>query len=311
MTVRSSSKKLSQEPLKLIYIVSPRYSGSTLLSFLLGTHPDVSTIGERKKFYIKSLKPDHQGDQHCSCGKLFVECEYWNQIREGVLARVRPDQLATNVTNFRLFRNKYLNRLAQGLVIPSLVKGKSVPFKKKIQNLCEVNRIIVEEVLKLDGNHVFLDSSKPIRQAVYLDQIDNLDLYVIHLVRDPRAQISSALKYNEWTTEQATRIWIREMNLNQRIFQRWNVARYDLRYEDLCRKPEEKLKEMLTFAGLNPDLASLDFRKFQQHIMGNQSMRLGGVSEIKERRDWQKRLADSDVKIIEKLTQDFRHYYAD
>ncbi|MGH8543075.1 MAG: hypothetical protein ACREX3_05465 [Gammaproteobacteria bacterium] len=36
------------EPLTLAYIASPSYSGSTLMTFLLGGHPAVATVGELK-----------------------------------------------------------------------------------------------------------------------------------------------------------------------------------------------------------------------------------------------------------------------
>lgn len=70
---------------KLIYIVSSRYSGTTLLSAILGAHPDISTIAERKKFYVKSLRPSGKGRLDYSCGKLYSECEYWNSLSASLL----------------------------------------------------------------------------------------------------------------------------------------------------------------------------------------------------------------------------------
>ena len=39
----------------LVYILSPSYSGSTLLTFLLNTHPEIATIGELKAQALGNL----------------------------------------------------------------------------------------------------------------------------------------------------------------------------------------------------------------------------------------------------------------
>ena len=64
-------------------------------------------------------------------------------------------------------------------------------------------------MLDLEDKKVFVDSSKIIDQAWYLSEIEAFDFYVVWLVRDPRAQVSSALKYNAWDVAEATRRWKR------------------------------------------------------------------------------------------------------
>ncbi|MEL7221690.1 MAG: sulfotransferase, partial [Bacteroidota bacterium] len=170
-----------------IYILSQRYSGSTLLSFLLATHPAIATIGERRKFYNKTIRPDQQSGQQCSCGQSFQQCEYWTAIRDAVSNRLTPEQRNNNFTEFELFNQRILNKIAD-----KLPQWGWFPNKRKQQY--QANLILVEEILKKAQKSVFLDSSKTYKQLRHLSQIDDFDFKVIWLSRDPRAQVSSALK---------------------------------------------------------------------------------------------------------------------
>lgn len=297
---------------KYIYILSQRYSGSTLLSFLLGTHPGISTIGERRKFYNKSLRPKVNENQDCSCGKKFVDCEFWTAIKERVTQRISPQELVTNTTEFRLYNNKYTHRLATKIYQFALLNGfpKAVqPFSRKMGHLLNFNQVLTEEILNLEGNNTFLDSSKIIDHALYLSQIEEFDFHVIWLSRDPRAQVFSALKYNDWTIEEATKNWSDEMDNNAHVLDKTGMNYTHLSYEKLCRNPEEEIRRILIFCGLDANAFSLDFRKQTQHIMGNQNMRLGKDAKIKERKDWQEKLSKKDIETIEKMTTEYQKYY--
>ncbi len=292
--------------------MSQRYSGSTLLSFLLATHPDIATIGERRKFYNKSIRPNPNENQDCSCGKRFTDCEFWSQIKGRLSTKVNQKDLKNNVTEFRLFNNKYTNRIATDFYKFSLLNGfpKSIqPFRKRMDSMTNINQILVEEILDLENCSTFLDSSKVIDHALYLSKIKEFDFYVIWLARDPRAQVFSALKYNDWTIEEATQNWKKEMDTNQRILEKTGIRHTVLRYEALCRNPESEMRRILNFVDLDPDKFSLDFRDQEQHIMGNWSMRLGKDSKITERKDWQKGFSNKEITTIENLTTDYQKYY--
>ena len=297
-----------------MYILSPRYSGSTLLSFLIATHPEVSTIGERRKFFIKSFKPNHKGSQNCSCGKLFKDCDYWNALKQKLQVEYPPKTLTTNVTEFQLSTNKMVDRLAieiSKFCLLRKIPRTFWPLGKRIQLSCDFNLSLVKTVLQMDGTSVFLDSSKSIQHALFLSLIPHFDFYVIWLVRDPRAQVNSALKYNPWTVETAAKNWVSEVKMNQKILQKWKPNYLELRYEQLCKAPEKEMKNILRFVGLNENQFSLNFRDQSHHIMGNQSMRLGKDMKIVERKDWKSKLSKAQIEIIETLTKNYQQYYSD
>ncbi|MEO7296294.1 MAG: hypothetical protein ABIZ57_09125, partial [Candidatus Limnocylindria bacterium] len=61
---------------RYVYLASNAYSGSTLLSFLLGAHPQVGTVsdvsGQRREQMMSTFP--------CSCGQLMTDCPFWRAV---------------------------------------------------------------------------------------------------------------------------------------------------------------------------------------------------------------------------------------
>lgn len=288
---------------KYIYILSQRYSGSTLLSFLLGTHPDIATIGERRKFYINSIA-DGGRDLKCSCGESFQDCSHWNHIKTGLFQEIDSTKILHNPTEFQLFKNKYLNRLAYEVFFKSKthrnIKG-LIPYQDRINKQLHFNQVLVNKILEIGDKTSFLDSSKTITHLPFISSMEGFDLYVIWLSRDPKAQVHSAMKYNNWTVEKAAKEWKKEMDGNGEVLDSLGLNYCELSYEELCKKPEVEMKRILEFAGLDSSTYSLDFRSQQQHIMGNFKMRLGKDSKIEVRNEWKEQLSQDDILTIDKI----------
>ncbi|MFY0591773.1 sulfotransferase [Roseivirga sp.] len=299
--------------MKLVYILSQRYSGSTLLSFLLGTHSDVATIGERRKFYIHSFEKKGSDTLRCSCGQFFPDCEHWKSLKEGVSDRINIKTINTNPTEFRLSDNKYIRKGLFELLKLSLKYNSPllrIPLQSKLKSFSQFNRVLVEESLKLDGADVFLDSSKVIDHLIFLSMIEAFDIKVVWLTRDPRAQVNSALKYNKWSVADATERWKIEMQENQFWLKKLKINYVSLNYEALCHDPTVEMNRLLNFLELNPEDFSLDFREQTQHIMGNYNMRLGSDSKIVERKEWLETLSQEQIRTIESMTKDYKAYYS-
>jgi hypothetical protein len=275
----------------------------------LATNPNISTIGERRKFHIHSLVADENNKMKCSCGELFKDCEYWSTIKNIILTKVTKADLVRNATEFQLFANKHLNKIAHDITIFFLLSGTNIiPFKDRIEKLNAFNLLLVESILDLDNNEVFLDSSKTISHVLFLSLIEKLDLHVVWLTRDPRAQINSAIKYNKYSVTKASKLWVNEMKQNEAVLEKRKIKYFKLRYEDLCENTDQKMRDLMTFFGLDKDSYSLNFRDRKQHIMGNFAMRLGSDKKIEVRNEWRNDLTDEEVKKIEKLTKSYEIY---
>ncbi len=301
---------------KYVYVLSQRYSGSTLLSFLLATHPEIATIGERRKFYNKSIKTSeflHHKARNCSCGELFENCDYLNTIKEKTLARIDQKTLRTNTTEFNIFNNKYINRIAYEYVKFCTIQKiplKYTLFGNRVKELCEFNEILATEILNHSQSKAFLDTSKIIDHTLYLSMIPSFDFHVIWLVRDPRAQVNSALKYNKLTLIQAVNNWKKEMVDNEKLLTKLNLNYIKIRYEDICSSPKDEMQKIFQFIKMDYKDFTLDFRSKEQHIIGNASMRLGNDKTISERKDWMTQLSSEQINTIEKMTSSYQHLYS-
>lgn len=249
----------------------------------------------------------------CSCGKPFPECDHWNTIKARLLDRLGMPKPDINPTEFKFSHNKYKEKLSTELFKASMTAGLPFlrkPLQSKLEAFKNFNQALVEESLKLDKAEVFLDSSKVIDHVLYLSLMDTFDIKVVWLTRDPRAQVNSAMKYNKWSAEEATRYWKREMEENEFWLKKLNMNYTSLNYEALCHDPKAEMERLLDFLELDTTLFSLNFREQTQHIMGNYNMRLGADTKITERKEWQKELSPQQIKTIESLTTDYQQYYS-
>lgn len=296
---------------RVLYIVSPRYSGSTLLAFVIGSHPDIATIGERKKFYNKAIIDD--GTQlHCSCGTPFKSCPTWTTLSDRLRERFSAAQLAPNFSTFRLSEHRLVDRALYEGILWSVMRVPGLPLNiGRIRTHAEANRYLIELVCEQQSGEVFLDTSKPLRQALFLSRTPGLSVRILLLTRDPRAQVCSALKYNDWTTAQAARNWVRETRAHFRVVPRLGIPYLHLRYEDFSREPELKARQIFELCGVAPERSAENFRDWDHHVMGNGKMRLGTDTQIEERRDWEQRLSREQVRIIERETAAWAHLYTD
>jgi len=295
------------EKTKVISIVSPPFSGSTLLTWLLATHPEVATIGERKKFFLKVIKPMKGGSPHCSCGALFTDCEFWSAVKSKVAPGIESDIAALDFSNFQFYHNEALNRFVRRICISYAIKGRSekMPaiFKGRFERMCKANASVIDAILKMADASVFVDSSKSVMQALFLSSISRFDTRIIQLVRDGRAQVCSELKRTKGLSiEDASERWASEIDYIDKMLARWPVDKYKLKYEELCKDPAGVMKELFVFCGLDPGPGSLEFRKFKQHIMGNYDMRSGKTEIIEDKQQWRDDLSPGQLKVFEKIS---------
>ena len=299
--------------MKVGYILSERYSGSTLLSFLLGTHREIGTIGERRKFYNKFLKPNPEAVSRCSCGDPFRKCHFWNQVYDRLYLHSKDQAPALNFSEFQLSTNKYLHWMAFHSIYTLLLAKSSIrwhPYYGTFKRLGKLNRDLMHAILEASSASVFLDSSKSLHHAAFLRFQSAMDMRIIWLVRDPRAQVSSAMKYNPWNAEKATRKWIQGYHRTEKLLSQLSMKHVVIKYHELCTAPLLALQRIADLLEIDEDKYDLNFRSHDQHIMGNFNMRLGKDQRIEERLDWLERLSTSEINLIEKMTPDFRRFYA-
>ncbi len=168
---------------KVLYIASSSRSGSTLLGNLLGQLPGVFNAGEVRMIWHRSF----QENRACGCGRPFNECDVWHRIVTEAFGDIGGDAVADYLRSTRrLVRMRYL--------VPMLI-----PFcrEKTIGDLTEYLRALrrlYEAIATQTRSTLTVDTSKSPPYGFALGQIDGVDVYTLHLLRDPRAVAYSELR---------------------------------------------------------------------------------------------------------------------
>ncbi len=284
------------------------YTGSTLLGFLLNSHPDCVSIGAATGLTRKVDVDTYQ----CTCGARFQDCDFWNEVAG------RTERLGYPVTVFqsdfwnthvRLSKRRWLN----GLLVRSL--GNDIltgtrdalimnrgPIKDTLEEARRSSWALAKSILDMTGKKVFVDTARDHQRPKYLVSDDGLDVKVIHLIRDPRGNVASIMSHTGVDVATAAKQW-KHYNVEAD-----RVSRYiepsswmRVKYEDLCIDPQGTLDEIARFVGVEPAPVSAYLAGGESHIIGN-SMRLRGVEEIRLDEKWRDRLDSQDLETIARIS---------
>jgi hypothetical protein len=134
-------------------------------------------------------------------------------------------------------------------------------------------------------------------------------------VRDGRAVAMSMLGHGlnagsrQETVAAAALAWRRNNEASERVLADLPKSQWtQLQYEELCRRPEETLRSLCKFLGMDSNNITLDFRARQQHILGN-DMRLKSGSEIRLDERWRKNLSKEDLDTFEQVAGEVNRKY--
>ncbi len=127
---------------------------------------------------------------------------------------------------------------------------------------------LYQAIRESTGCRVLVDSSKLPSYGALLETLPGVELYVLHLVRDPRATAWSWLRRKRLTDTPAPRLMQRQPpGKSAAMWMVWNLTaallwsggpRYlRLRYEDLVRRPEAAVRRIAELVGESP--AALPF----------------------------------------------------
>jgi hypothetical protein len=291
-----------------VVLASTAYAGSTLLSFLLGVHPEIATTSD-----VSGVRREgRMADFECSCRRRMVDCEFWRAVDSGMRARGYAD---FDLGNFQLGFDYLGQGLRSRLLVGALpwpilepardiVVGAIPGHARRMRAIARRTKVFADVVLEVAGGHVFVDASKERMRPLHIDRLlgPTVDVRVIHLVRDVRGVVESALRRAKKpgiTAASAARNWA---TTNAIILRNLDAIpaerRLTVRYEDLCRDPDGTMRDLFAFCGVDPGVRIADVAATEQHLLGNR-MRLGGVEEIRLDERWRAALSDEDLSAID------------
>jgi Sulfotransferase family len=292
---------------KVLYIAGSGRSGTTLVDRILGQLDGFFSVGELHNVWERGVL----ADRRCGCGLPFSSCPTWTAILKrafggpgGVDAR-RLAELSRELTGPR----RLPAHLARGVrpADPGLVT-----YRRTLQRLYQA-------VEQETGCRVIVDSSKAPLYAEQLRTLPGVDLYVLHLIRDPRATAYSfqrRKKLPDFGDERLMRrqppfVSSRRWALWQAVIEllwRGRPDRYlRVGYEDFVRKPESTVRRITALVGEVP--AELPFvsettvRLQPNHsVSGNPNRFRTGSVEIRADDEWMQRMRRTDRMLVTALT---------
>lgn len=295
--------------IKFLYITSSSFSGSTLLSFLLNAHPEIATVGEMDgwNYGWNEVFP-------CSCGAPLSECPFFRAIAAAFRSAGLPFEPRDFGTRYRLVRNERLNRYLTA-ELPRIkstaletVRDQCVarvpPFARLFARQDRANLVFVQTALAASGGNVFMDACKSPYRLRHLRRIHALDIFVLHLVRDPRGVALSNMKKKGYDASLAIRLWLNEQAAICRIAAEFPKV-IKVYYEDLCEAVDGTLAAIHNFVGIRPRPTPADFKSVSHHILGNE-MRLAAASAIVKDSRWARELPGADLGTIVQACASFR-----
>jgi len=295
----------------LLYILSPSYSGSTLLTFLLAGHPRIGTVGELKATAMGDL------DQYyCSCQSAIRKCPFWHKLTNQLAQKGVTLDLADFGTHFCAPWRPVVDRLIRACprgTIFELARDISLKFipgaGREIEQIIEKNRVVIEAILKLQQADVFLDASKESVRLKYLLKAGYWNIKAVHLVRDGRGVACSYMKHYDVPMEIAALEWKQTHRQCQIMVSALpGDSCITVHYEQLCADPEGTVKAIFDLVKLDPNQGRTDLHPAEHHILGNY-MRLKRSGTIKLDEKWKTTLSAEQLAAFDQVAGDINRQY--
>jgi sulfotransferase family protein len=298
-----------------IYIVGRGHSGSTLLAILLGRHAKISSMGEIANLSLQCYR-DHRTrwPGTCSCGARPFDCPVWGSVIQDIHRQygkdLRESPFSWRVSDVGLEEEhrksavwksplfwasnrswRALRHLQYGTTpVLASVARLYQPQKRWIGN----RSFVAERVADHFMTEAVVDASKDYLGMRDLVGHSPLPVKVLFITRDPRG--------NAWSTARAAKSAADRLARLRKGCREWNTVNGRIRnllrdtdpsmwmqvkYENLCRKPEQTLRELLSFIGLPYADSILQGEDENQHTIAGNKIRLRKDRlEIREDNAW-------------------------
>jgi hypothetical protein len=262
-------------------IVGRGRSGSTLIGNVLNEISYITHVGELRYVWDISINEGRE----CACGKKMPNCSFWSPVYSEIY-----NCLGEEGVNEASIRSKRLPTHTE------------VALKKAMGKRININEVYLNRISKLyksigkyTKSKVILDSSKFPVHAMCLQQVPEINLSVIHLVRDPREVAESWMSKKEPSSVSAQYMPTHGHVKESFKWTVWNKVaesivindRYIIvRYEEFCKKPQSTIDEIISKFGKKGEKIITDKKVHlgENHsLWGNPSRKLRGKVKIENK----------------------------
>ena len=297
---------------RVLYVGGLGRSGSTLIERLIGQLPGVCPVGELVHLWERGIT---EGER-CGCGQPFRQCPFWQQVGQAAFGGWDEIDLGRIAAlRGQLDRNRF---------IPALAGRKPRPgLRPDLDEYTSYYARLYAAIAEVSGCELVIDSSKHPSLAHCLRWQPDVDLRVLHVIRDSRAVAYSWSRQvrrpdsdgESYMTRYSPAVAAGQWNIQNSAFHllaRLGTPTMRLKYEDVVADPREALHRLASFAGL-PAQASYPFLSTDgisswaelggAHTVSGNPMRFAtGKIPIRGDERWRSAMAKADKRAVTALT---------
>jgi len=239
---------------KVLFVVGMARSGSTLLTALLNRVDGFAGLGETHVYWELT-----GGEERCGCDRSLEDCPLWGTLyRE---QRAQGVDFAELQDSFRDFVRPRPSSLLRGVRARRGGQGTD-----RLGRYLEATEATYSWMAERTESTVLVDSTKLPAAADLTAAMPSTDVYLVHLVRDPRAAAQSlarkhmsgagggrgSLRYLTAVARAALDWTLRNAYAEAKLRRHFARRYMGLRFEDLTREPRDTVAQLLELVGAEP-----------------------------------------------------------
>jgi hypothetical protein len=278
------------EKIQVIYIAGQGRSGSTIVDRILGTLEGVASMAE----VYRVVKDGVVAQKRCACGAGIEACPFWAKV----FSRIDPLEVEKSLSlQDAVDRSRHFLALFTGQY--------DQHFRKQLEDYKVFLQHFYEAIAYQTGCRILVDSSKVPSRALILSEIPNIEVHVVHLVRDVRGIIygwqsdkydpASGQSMNKIAPHRTLLAWLSRNLMCELLGQQ--LPYYRMSYEVFAQHPQSVMQDLvdqLNFLGNQTvpflDEISIDL-PLNHTIGGNPDRFYAGETQILPDRRWTKALS--------------------
>lgn len=291
----------------VLYLGGWGRSGSTLLECLLAEAHQTVALGEVVWLWERGLGRN----ELCACGQPFHDCPFWTEVGRtafGGWDRVDAARMAS--------LKDAVDR--QRRMVHSARRHPGPAFRARVREYAGHFQRIYRAAAAITGARVVIDSSKEIPTALALSHLPDLDLRVLHIVRDSRGVAHSWSKVvarpeaggepmPQFSPARSTVQWL-SGNLTVVGLAHRGVPVTRVRYEDLVADPAASIEaawQALALPG-RADVPMVDATTVDLHpthsVAGNPMRFRTGLTQVRADDAWRTEMPERDRRLVTALS---------
>lgn len=305
----------SERRVKLLYIAGWGRSGTTILDNILDQLDGFTSLGEVRWIWDRGMIENRL----CGCGEHFRDCPHWGAILQeayGGLERIDAQEIV-----------RLRNRLVRNSSVPGMFfNGGRVTIGPDADPYIEALSKFYAAIRDVTSSRVIVDSSKHPIYASILSRIPFVDLYIVHMIRDPRA-VAYSWMTRKLRNDNSGKLYMESVNpfKSSWMWDFWNMAierlgslcpdRYlQIKYEDFAIQPRTSVQGILELLHEEthqlPFLSETTVSLSRNHtVAGNPSRFETGTVDIKPDTRWKAGMGPAVNLFVSALTMPFLPRY--